>query len=87
MEEKTLKDEIRELKEIVEQTKDSKKPKSFKLPFKSKLNKSKLARGYVTVAIINDNKSLDFIKEPIIDGTIKLDDTFHAVEEFDIFNY
>ena len=84
---KTLKDEIRELKGILEQTKDSKDSKPFKIPFKSKLSKSKLSKGYVTVAIIYDNKNLDFVKEPIIDGTIKLDDTFHAVEDFDIFHY
>ena len=86
--EKSLKDEIRELKEIVEYTKkDTKREKKFKLPFKAKLNKSQLSKGYVTIAVINDNKSLDFIREPIIDGTIKLEDTFHAVEEFDIFSY
>ena len=88
MEEKSLKDEIRELKGIVEDTKkEGKRERKFKLPFKSRLNKSKLSRGYVTVAIINDNKTLDFIKEPIIDGTIKLEDTFHAVEDFDIYSY
>ncbi len=31
--------------------------------------------------------TVDFIKEPIIDGTIKLGDSYHAVEEYDIFNY
>ena len=86
--EKSLKDEIRELKGIVEDTKkESKREKKFKLPFKSRINKSQLAKGYITVAVINDNKTIDFIREPIIDGTIKLIDTFHAVEDFDIFSY
>ena len=86
--EKSLKEEIREMRGLIEQTKDnSRKPKPFKLPFKAKINKARLSKGYVTVGIINDNKSLDFIREPIIDGTIKLDDTFHAVEDFDIYSY
>ena len=88
IEEKSLKDEIRELKGIVEDTqKESKRERKFRLPFKARVSRSKLSKGYITVAIINDNKSLDFIKEPIIDGTIKLSDTFHAVEDFDIFSY
>jgi hypothetical protein len=54
---------------------------------KARLGNSKIKKGFVTVAIINDNMSIDFTKEAIIDGTIKLNDTFHAVEDFDIFNY
>lgn len=88
--ETTIRDEIKELKELVNGTADIKKGKKikpFKIPFKARVNKSKLQQGYLTVAVINDNMSVDFRREPIKDGTIKLDDTFHAVEDFDIFNY
>lgn len=84
MEEKTLRDEIKEIKEIVSAPKRKKK---FNLPFKAKISKMNLSKGYVTVEVINENKSIDFIKEPIIDGTIKLGDTFHAVDDLDIFFY
>ena len=84
--EKTLREEILDLKEVVREG-TQKKQKPFKIPFKARLNKAKLRQGYLTIAVINDNMSLDFIREPIIDGTIKLEDTFHAIEEFDIFNY
>lgn len=90
MEEKSLRDEIGELKEIIKETggKNKKKPKEFKLPFKAKINNSKLKSGYVTVVKIEENRGVDFIREPIKDGTIKLDgDTFHAVKEEDIFHY
>ena len=85
----TLRDEIKDLKEIMSETngKKKKKTKPFKLPFKAKLNNSNLRKGYITVAVLNVNMGIDFTKEPIIDGTVKLEDTIHAVEEFDIFNY
>jgi len=86
----SIRDEIKELKDLVSDTtkKKSKGIKPFRLPLKARVNKAKLSKGYVTVVKIEDNTGIDFIKEPIIDGTIKLDDdTFHAVEEFDIFNY
>ncbi len=87
-EDKTLRQELREIKEIVvEQGSKKKKPKSFRLPFKARVGNSKLKKGYLTVIVIEDNKAVDFVREPIIDGTIKLEDTFHAVEDFDIYSY
>lgn len=85
----SLRDEIKNLKELVSETSTKKKkgPKPFRLPLKARLGRAKLRQGYVTVAVINDSMGIDFIKEPLVDGTIKLNDTFHAIEEFDIFNY
>ena len=83
---KTLREELIEIKEEIRNTK-GKKPKQFKLPFYSRLKKGHLKKGYVTVAVIEPNMSINFVREPIIDGTIRLENTFHAVEEFDIFNY
>lgn len=86
-EEKSLKEEIKELKEIVKED-GKKKNKKFKLPFKARLGNRAVRTGYVTVAIIRENKNIDFTKEPIVDLTIKLDgDSFHALEEKDIFFY
>jgi hypothetical protein len=89
MEEKTIKDELRELKEIVSDTKKEKErvSKPFRMPWKARLSPRKLRKGYITIAQINENMAVDFIREPIIDGTVKLDDTYHAIEDFDIFNY
>jgi|TARA_Y100000310_G_scaffold339488_2_gene432300 hypothetical protein len=91
-ENKSIREEIREIKGLVETVgtkKKKKKPiKPFKLPFKARINNSKLKKGYLTVVKIEDNMGVEFTKEPIVDGTIKLDgDTFHAVEDFDIFHY
>lgn len=85
-ERKSVREELSEIKDILESNK-KKKPKKFRLPFKARVNKSKLRKGYITVETMNENKNIEFSREPIIDGTIKLGDTFHAVEEHDIFFY
>lgn len=85
-EEKSLKDEIKDLKNIISEDKQT-KVKKWRLPGKAKVNNRKIKNGYVTVEVINENKSLDFIKEPIIDGTIKIGDTIHSVDNLDIFFY
>lgn len=85
-EEKTLKDEIRDLKNIISEDKQTKQ-KKWKLPYKAKVGNAKLKKGYVTVEIINENKAIDFVREQIIDGTIKIGDTYHAVDDLDLFFY
>lgn len=88
MEEKesTLKDEIRELTRSFQDSTKEKKPKRFRT-FKARLSKGKLRKGYVIVAQIDPNRTVNFRKEPIVDGTIKLDDTYHAINDLDIFLY
>lgn len=86
-EEKSLKDELKEMRVLL-RGEEEKKVKKFNLPFKARLSKGKVKKGYATVAVIRENKAIDFIREPIVDGTIKLDgDTFHAVSDEDIFLY
>ena len=87
MEEKSFREEIRELKEMVKPIAESKKPKSkkFRLPSRSKVNKSKLKKGYATVMVFRPNKEIDFIKEKIVDNTIRLDAeddlSYHAIDD------
>lgn len=85
-EETTLKEEIQKLTEVISSG-GIKKSKKFKLPLKAKVSKSKLGKGYVTVAVINENKHIDLTREPIVDSTIKVKDTFHAIDEEEIFFY
>ncbi len=83
---KSLKEEIQELKELISENQNN-KPKKFRIPRKARVGKVKMKKGFVTIIVIGENKSLDFIKEPIVDGTIKLKDTFHAVDDEDVFFY
>lgn len=58
-----------------------KKPKPFRMPLKGKLNNAKLRQGYATVIEIAENNAISFRKEQITDSTVKLDDTYHAVDD------
>ena len=86
MEEKNIKEEIRELTAAVKQSLDQQKPKKFR-SIKTVLGKKKMRKGYVLVSEIKENRVVNIRKEPIIDGTIKLDDTYHAIGDLDIFFY
>jgi len=84
---KPLREELSEIKELIAESSKKPKKKSFKLPFGARVSNGKIKKGYLTVCVINDNMGIDFVKEQIVDGTVKLEDTFHAVEDFDIFTY
>jgi len=83
----SLTDELAEIKELLKTNNKVKKPKKFKLPWSAKVGNSKLKRGYVTIQVIEENGSLSFRKEPIVDGTIKLEDSYHAIADMDILYY
>lgn len=86
-EEKTLKDEIKELKETLMQGGETEaKPKKFR-SFKTILGKRKIKKGFLLVCEMKENKAVNIVKRPIIDGVVKLDNTFHAVSDLDIFFY
>ncbi|KKN56545.1 hypothetical protein LCGC14_0571230 [marine sediment metagenome] len=86
-EKKTIKERIAELEEVRKELKKLEKKKKFKIPFKARVSKRRMSQGYMTVIVINDNKNLDFIREPITDGTFKCGDTIHSLSEKDIFFY
>lgn len=84
---RTLKERIEAL-EYLERHENP--PKKFRMPGRGKISKTKMKKGYITVVTINDNKSVDFTRDRIIDGTIKLqggDLSFHAVDPEDVFTY
>jgi len=80
---KTLKERI----ESLEGKKGNGKKRKFFIPFKAKVGNKSMRDGYVSVVVVEDNHNIDFRKEKIIDGTIKLDDSFHAIKSKNIFFY
>ena len=68
-----LKEELKEIKEILSQSKEKEKEKKFRFPVGEKVGKSKAKKGYVTVIKINENGYLDFKKEQIKEQTIMVD--------------
>ncbi len=80
---KTLKERV----ESLEGNGGNGKKRKFFIPFKARVGKKNMKEGYVSVVTIEDNHNIDFRKEKIVDGVIKLDDTFHAIDSEDIFFY
>ena len=88
MPEPTLKEKVDRLTDLLEKKEEPiKKVKKFRMPFKGRLSKRKLREGYATVLAISENNGADFKREKIVDGTVKLGDTFHAVSELDFLTY
>lgn len=76
------------INEKLDKLSEEKKPeKKFKLPLKARVNNRKLKEGYATIEVIGENKEIEFRKIPIVDGTIQINDTFHAVSGDAIFTY
>ena len=86
MEEKTKLERIEEKLDLFMSSKEANK-KKFRIPFKGKVSNTKLKKGFVTVVEIKENKDVDFRREPIVDSTIKLNGTYHFVNDLDIFTY
>jgi len=67
-----LKDELKEIKELLVETK-VKKEKKFRLPFTKKVSPRSGRKGYITILKINENGFIDIKKEKIEDQTVMID--------------
>ena len=82
-----IQQDIEEIKEQLKEEKEKKKTKKFRLPFKAKVSKRRMREGYTTVMVVNENRNVDFTREPIKDSTYNLNDTFHAIQSEDVLFY
>ena len=84
----TLNEKVDNLTDLIEKgPKKDKKKKKFRMPVRGKVSKGRLRKGYATVLEIAENGALDFRREPIIDATIRLSDTYHSVDDKDCLTY
>lgn len=72
-ENKSLKDELRELKELIKDDKEKKKEKTPRLSFKARAGKNQQSKGYVGVWKINENGFITPSKQKIEEQTIMVD--------------
>lgn len=85
-----LTDRVNNMESTLEEIKealDKKKSKKFRLFYKGVIGKRRLKAGYLLIVSIGENGSISFAKEPIVDSTIKLQDTFHYITKENIFFY
>ena len=74
-EQKPLKvmDMLEQISKKQDQLIQEKKIKKWKIPGKARLSKGQVAKNYATFMVIKDNKEVDFIRNPIEDGTSVID--------------
>lgn len=77
------------MKELAELKGDkkAKKEKLFKLPFRAKLSKKKVADGWVTVVGINNNRELAFTRKPVIEGVYEWNGVPHIATADYVLTY
>lgn len=76
MEETSLKEEIKRLREATEEVLEvskKKKEKKFKIPSKARVNTSKARKNFVTVMKVNENGHVDFSRHQITEGSLIID--------------
>lgn len=69
----SIKELIKKIAERQEELAYKKEIKKFNMPSKFKLPKGKIRKNWVVAMLINENRTMDAIRVPIEDGTIKID--------------
>ena len=89
MERKSLREEIEELKDSVEETKHGKKKKKpdFKMPFMARVGKKKVKDGFASICYVNENKGIKFLKAPIREGVVTIEGKPHLATTDYVMNY
>jgi hypothetical protein len=72
-----LSEDVKEIKEELKQIKGEeavKKPKGFKIPFFKRVRNKEAKKNFVTILKVNENGHADFVKEPISEQTVMIDE-------------
>jgi hypothetical protein len=72
--EPSLKDTLKDISSKLENLTEKKKIKKFKLPWSGKVSKAKVKKNWVTIIYIQENKEVKFLKAPIEEGVIEIED-------------
>lgn len=84
-EEKTIKEELREIKQAI---KEQKKKKKFRMPLSVRMQKGKFKKkDYAIVCFIQTNGAVTFKVMKIEDNTIKIREKFYSATAKDVLRY
>lgn len=65
----------------------TKKVRKFIFPWKGRVNKARLKKNWASICYINDNRAVSFLKAPIQEGVIYIDDIPHVATADYTLNY
>jgi len=79
-EEPSFRDLLKEIKSAVE----DKEVKKIKLPWKGRIGRFKVKRGWASIMYVHNNRSVEFLRAPIEDNTVRVGDLYHTATPDDI---
>jgi len=68
-----LKEELKEIKDLIQDDKERKRHRKFRLPIGARVGKNKASKGYVGIWKINENGFITASKQPIQEQTTMVD--------------
>ena len=89
MEEKetSLKETLKNINNRLEDLTEKKKVKKFKLPFGARLTSNRVKQNWVGICYIMENKAVRFLKAPIDENVVMIDNIPHVVNSDEILIY
>jgi hypothetical protein len=73
----SLRDEIRRMNDNMEKLVNNQQTKKWSMPWGSKVSKPQVKRGWANVIYIGENREAKFVKVPIDEGVVKIDEGVH----------
>ena len=73
----SLRDEIRRMNDSMEKLISNQQNKKWSLPFGTRVNKAQVKKGWANVIYIGENREAKFVKVPIDEGVVKIDENIH----------
>ena len=84
----TLREEIKRMNQNIEDISQKKKnTKGFRFPWNARVSNKKIKDGWASVLYIQENKGIKFLRAPINEGTVMIDDTPHIATPEYILTY
>jgi len=86
-EKSTLREEIMRMNENIEEIAKKKTSKGFRFPWTARVSNKKVKDGWASVMYIQENKGIRFLRVPIKEGTVMINDTPHIATPEYIMTY
>lgn len=78
---------LNRIEDLLEQHEKEKKLKKFRLPFKARVGRGKVKKGWATILYLKTNKGARFLKAPIVEGVVEIDNIPHTVTPENVLVY
>lgn len=82
-EEKGVKDYLKDISEAVK----GNEVKRRKIPWRGRIGKMKVKKGWASILYVHNNRTVEFVRAPIEDNTVKVGDLYHTATPDEVLIY